>query len=172
MADTEPVVSKDVAAVDESGENPKGSASVDQSTESIVPEHTNGTSEKISTEAENTSEKNGKTLEAQAPTENAPSNRVEEGRKWNNRDQNKKSNFRPREYKDYRQNIKSDLTSQKESDDPVAIRKQVIASSTFSKKRLIVSQRLSSTCPTLISSPTNFSSQRSRATRTTPSLLA
>ncbi|KAL8942788.1 MAG: hypothetical protein Q9216_001473 [Gyalolechia sp. 2 TL-2023] len=51
-----------------------------------------------------------------------PSERVKEGQKWNNRDRN----ARPRkDFKDYKKNYISDLTSQKESSDPVAIRKQV-----------------------------------------------
>lgn len=45
-----------------------------------------------------------------------PSKRVQEGQKWNNRD---------RDRVDYKKNIKSDLTSQEESSDPIAIRKQV-----------------------------------------------
>ncbi|MCJ1468597.1 hypothetical protein MMC07_007226 [Pseudocyphellaria aurata] len=44
------------------------------------------------------------------------SKRVQEGQKWNDRN---------REWIDYKKNIKSDLTSQEESSDPVAIRKQV-----------------------------------------------
>ncbi|KAL8700264.1 MAG: hypothetical protein Q9201_005535 [Fulgogasparrea decipioides] len=50
-----------------------------------------------------------------------PSDRVREGQRWNNRDRDRHS--KPR--KDFRENYKSDLTSQKESSDPVAIRKQV-----------------------------------------------
>lgn len=56
-------------------------------------------------------------------TENGASNqtettskRVQEGQKWNDRN---------REKIDYKKNIKSDFTSQEESSDPVAIRKQV-----------------------------------------------
>lgn len=56
-------------------------------------------------------------------TENGASNqtettskRVQEGQKWNDRN---------RERIDYKKNIKSDFTSQEESSDPVAIRKQV-----------------------------------------------
>ncbi len=45
-----------------------------------------------------------------------PSQRVQEGRSWNDRN---------REKLDYSKNIKSDLTSQEQSDDPDAIRKQV-----------------------------------------------
>ncbi|KAL8827996.1 MAG: hypothetical protein Q9170_006792 [Blastenia crenularia] len=51
-----------------------------------------------------------------------PSGRVKEAQKWNNRDRNNQHRKHP---KDYRENYKSDLTSQKESSDPVAIRKQV-----------------------------------------------
>ncbi|KAL8714976.1 MAG: hypothetical protein Q9225_006461 [Loekoesia sp. 1 TL-2023] len=52
-----------------------------------------------------------------------PSERVKEGQRWNNRDRN---GGRPRkDFQDYTKNYKSDLTSQKESSDPVAIRKQV-----------------------------------------------
>lgn len=61
--------------------------------------------------------------QAQVPTENGASNqskttskRVQEGQRWNDRN---------REKEDYSKNIKSDLTSQEESNDPVAIRKQV-----------------------------------------------
>ena len=61
--------------------------------------------------------------QAEASTQNeassetqVPSKNVQEGQRWNNRD---------REKHDYRKNIKSDLTSQAESDDPVEIRKQV-----------------------------------------------
>ena len=45
-----------------------------------------------------------------------PSKRVQEGQAWNNRN---------RERVDYKKNIKSDVTTQDESSDPVAIRKQV-----------------------------------------------
>ncbi|KAL8724665.1 MAG: hypothetical protein Q9181_006725 [Wetmoreana brouardii] len=51
-----------------------------------------------------------------------PSDRVREGQRWNNRDRDRHS--KPR--KDFRENYKSDLTSQKESSDPVAIRKQFL----------------------------------------------
>lgn len=44
------------------------------------------------------------------------SKKAKEGQKWNDRDP---------EWQDYTKNIKSDLTSQEQSDDPVAIRKQV-----------------------------------------------
>ena len=44
------------------------------------------------------------------------SEKVLEGQKWNNRNRAKR---------DFKKNVKSDLTSQEESSDPVAIRKQV-----------------------------------------------
>ncbi|KAL8937169.1 MAG: hypothetical protein Q9211_003817 [Gyalolechia sp. 1 TL-2023] len=50
-----------------------------------------------------------------------PSERVKEGQKWNNRDRNGKAR---KDFEDYKKNYISDLTSQKESSDPVAIRKQ------------------------------------------------
>ena len=52
-------------------------------------------------------------------------NQRDGGRSYNN---NKKRNFKYENYKkDYAENVKSDLTSQEESSDPVQIRKQVIA---------------------------------------------
>lgn len=51
-----------------------------------------------------------------------PSERVKEGQKWNNRDRSAKPKS---DLEDYRKNVISDLTSQPESSDPVAIRKQV-----------------------------------------------
>lgn len=45
------------------------------------------------------------------------SEKVVEGQKWNNRNRGKR---------DFKKNVKSDLTSQEESSDPVAIRKQVL----------------------------------------------
>ncbi|KAL9600057.1 MAG: hypothetical protein Q9219_003427 [cf. Caloplaca sp. 3 TL-2023] len=52
-------------------------------------------------------------------TKKEPSERVKEGQRWNNRDRS----TRPKQ--NYKENYKSDLTSQKESSDPMAIRKQV-----------------------------------------------
>ena len=55
-----------------------------------------------------------------------PSERVKEGQNWNNRDRNRDHNSKPKKnFQDYKKNYKSDLTSQQESSDPVAIRKQV-----------------------------------------------
>lgn len=55
--------------------------------------------------------------------ENA-SERVEEGRRWNERDRNRprRDNYPNKKFKS---NNRSDLTSQEESSDPAAIRKQV-----------------------------------------------
>lgn len=53
-----------------------------------------------------------------------PSERVKEGQRWNNRDRNGRGG-RPGTKKNFSHNYKSDLTSQEESSDPVAIRKQV-----------------------------------------------
>ena len=62
----------------------------------------------------------------------AASKNVQEGRAWNNRDQDRGPRGRGWGGRngrggrgDYKGNIKSDLTSQEESSDPVAIRKQV-----------------------------------------------
>ena len=54
-----------------------------------------------------------------------PSKRVQEARDYNNRERDRDHGRDGKYKKNHRQNIKSDLTSQKESDDPVAIRKQV-----------------------------------------------
>lgn len=54
----------------------------------------------------------------------APSEKVQQAMKYNNRDRNR-NNDRPYYKRDYRKNVKSDLTSQAESSDPVEIRKQV-----------------------------------------------
>lgn len=53
-----------------------------------------------------------------------PSEKVQQAIKYNNRDRNR-NNDRPYQKRDYRKNVKSDLTSQAESSDPVQIRKQV-----------------------------------------------
>ena len=62
-----------------------------------------------------------------SPTQNEPSKRVREGQEWNNRSRydkygHNKSNYQKR---DYNKNNRSNLASQQESSDPVAIRKQV-----------------------------------------------
>ena len=70
--------------------------------------------------------------------------------------------------RDFSQNVKSDLTSQAESSDPVEIRKQVEQSSYKGLMwlMLISSRRLSSTSLILIFPWINFSSHESRATKT------
>lgn len=58
----------------------------------------------------------------------APSQRVQEGRSYNSRHTDRGRGGRGGSQNDrdrYKHNIKSDLTSQEESSDPVAIRKQV-----------------------------------------------
>lgn len=68
------------------------------------------------------SENKNKSAEKEPTTEDKPSQRVQEGQRWNDR---------PRRFNNtndrtiYKRNNKSDLTSQAESSDPVAIRKQV-----------------------------------------------
>ena len=83
-----------------------------------------------------------------------PSKRVQEGQKWNNRD---------RDRPDHKKNIKSDLTSQEESSDPVAIRKQVRNSNHY-RSLLLTLMRLNSTSPIQISTRINSSSPKLRAT--------
>ena len=111
-----------------------------------------------------------KTGEKRESTEKEPSNddgiskRVREGRKWNERSRNHfiKKPHGP----DYRKNVKSDFTSQEESSDPFAIRKQV---KIF--KKIVYAQgadkcRLNSTFPILISYKINSFSQKSKVIRT------
>lgn len=91
--------------------------------ESGAEKHTNGenaTSDQKSVEEQ--PEKETKSLENDTSREEKPSKRVREGQRWNER---------PRKYDNkhertpFKKNYKSDLTSQEESSDPVAIRKQV-----------------------------------------------
>ena len=91
-----------------------------------------------------------------------PSKNVQEGRAWNNRDRGRGGRGRGG-YGDYpkssfKHNIKSDLTTQEESSDPVAIRKQVqyyIRSGT--KCTLTSSSRSNSTFRTRIFTMISFS---------------
>lgn len=94
-----------------------------------------------------------------------PSKNVQEGRAWNNRDRGRSGRGRgghgdyPYPKSSFKHNIKSDLTTQEESSDPVAIRKQVqfyMPSST--KYTLTSSSRSNSTFPTRIFTTINFSS--------------
>ena len=98
--------------------------------EAVENLNTDGAEESLDTEPANDETKSpnqadqaDQTDQAKVRTENGaskqaetPSKRVQEGQRWNDRN---------RERKDYKKNIKSDLTSQEESSDPVAIRKQV-----------------------------------------------
>ena len=83
-----------------------------------VPAEHNGTKpeELVAVEAEGHEVSRDKEKNEETKTDGATSERVREGQKWNNR------NRSPRNYKE---NIKSDLTSQPVSSDPVEIRKQV-----------------------------------------------
>ncbi|KAL9004321.1 MAG: hypothetical protein Q9188_002863 [Gyalolechia gomerana] len=72
----------------------------------------------VETNGHETAEKKDENVDAE---KKEPSERVKEGQKWNNRDRNGKTR---KEFEDYKKNYISDLTSQKESNDPVAIRKQ------------------------------------------------
>ena len=63
----------------------------------------------------------------ESPREDRPSKRVREGQRWNDRPRKQYGNQKDRPHKGH--NNKSDLTSQQESSDPVAIRKQVCPSS-------------------------------------------
>ena len=76
---------------------------------------------KAKTLSDETEEKD-KSPEKETSAEEKPSKRVQEGQKWNNRHPRYNNKIDRAKYKN---NIKSDLTSQIESSDPVAIRKQV-----------------------------------------------
>lgn len=119
----EPVKEIAVDAAKETPENEVKDSSVDKLGKSLgdegkdpgaVTENTSQTGGKVNdicaTEANETL-KNGDSTGTKGV-----SDRVLEGQKWNNRDRTKD---------DYRKNVKSDLTSQEESSDAVAIRKQV-----------------------------------------------
>lgn len=122
-------------------------ATVQEVVESIV---TDGAEEPLVNEVNEPAKdetKNTKSADqTNVPTENESSNqtgttskRVREGQKWNDRN---------RERIDYTKNIKSDLTSQEESSDPVAIRKQVNCSQTVPLSvKLMVYVRSSFTSP-------------------------
>ena len=135
---------------------------VDPSADKIIKPVSEGQPQDISVDVGKESAKNNvenKTAvnQDEAPTKNGvsssskPSKRVQEGQKWNDRD---------REKQDYSKNIKSDLTSQEESSDPVAIRKQVgLLLSYFGFIALIKrTASLNSISPTPTFLSTNFSS--------------
>ena len=101
--------------------------------ESKPAEQTNGTKETTNEEVskkEDTEDKS-KEFKDEKSEQDQPSKRVQEGQKWNERPRNKdgfRNTDRPyNKYgnKPFKRNNKSDLTSQEESSDPVAIRKQV-----------------------------------------------
>lgn len=87
----------------------------------------------VETNGHEASEKKTDPITAQ---KSEPSERVKEGQRWNNRDRHGQPG-RPGakdSKKPWKENYKSDLTSQEESSDPVAIRKQVnqsMCSSTY-----------------------------------------
>ena len=94
----------------------------------------------------------------------APSQRVQEAREYNNRDRNRRfdrpyqKNHTPYPKKDFRKNVKSDLTSQAESSDPVEIRKQVgLVYFQSNSLSLLTWPRSNFTSRTRTSSMTNFS---------------
>jgi hypothetical protein len=121
----------DSADVPSSTENKDaGGTSIDE----LKPaEEANGTKatidEQLSQEKE--IEDNSKDPKDDKSTHDQPSKRVQEGQKWNDRHRNKDGTRNSdRSYnkfgnKPFRKNNKSDLTSQEESSDPIAIRKQV-----------------------------------------------
>lgn len=121
----------DSANVPSSTENKDaGGTSID---ESKPAEQNNGTKTTIDERLpkEKETEDNSKDPKGDESTHDKPSKRVQEGQKWNDRHRNKDGTRNTdRSYnkfgnKPFRKNNKSDLTSQEESSDPVAIRKQV-----------------------------------------------
>ena len=71
-------------------------------------------------------DKKRKEPEREGSRPDGPSKRIREGQKWNDRPRKQYGNPNDRPHK--RHNNKSDLVSQPESSDPVAIRKQVCTS--------------------------------------------
>ena len=82
-----------------------------------------GKSLKIPKIEEKQEDEKHKQPEKETPTQGGSSKRIREGQKWNDRPHKHYGNQDDRPSK--RHNNKSDLVSQKESSDPVAIRKQV-----------------------------------------------
>lgn len=111
------------SALDVKIEQPLDDSALDVKKEQPVTEET-----KPSLVAENASHPESKSndsnaVQAAEPLKNGnsvaakgTSDKVLEGQKWNNRTRTKR---------DFKKNVKSDLTSQEDSSDPVAIRKQV-----------------------------------------------
>ncbi|KAK3176526.1 hypothetical protein OEA41_007849 [Lepraria neglecta] len=95
--------------------------------ESKPAEQTNGTKETTNEEVskkEDTEDKS-KEFKDEKSGQDQPSKRVQEGQKWNERPRNTDRPYNKYGNKPFKRNNKSDLTSQEESSDPVAIRKQV-----------------------------------------------
>lgn len=83
--------------------------------------HDGSPASKVSEKMEDTKAENSL---KETPNGDRPSQRVQQGRNYNDRPRKQHGNQADRPYK---RNNKSDLTSQPESSDPVAIRKQVSA---------------------------------------------
>ena len=95
--------------------------------ESKPAKQTNGTKETTNEEVskkEDTEDKS-KEFKDEKSGQDQPSKRVQEGQKWNERPRNTDRPYNKYGNKPFKRNNKSDLTSQEESSDPVAIRKQV-----------------------------------------------
>ena len=83
----------------------------------------NEKSPKISKNQEEQLGENHEQPEKESPAQGGPSKRVREGQRWNDRPRRQYGNQDGRPSKGH--NNKSDLVSQQESSDPIAIRKQV-----------------------------------------------
>ena len=101
----------------------KGSESQSENQTNSIEAATNGTSPKSPKNPEEQEDEKHKQPKKEGPSQNGPSKRVREGQKWNDRPRKQYGNQDERPRK--RHNNKSDLVSQHESSDPVAIRKQV-----------------------------------------------
>ena len=95
--------------------------------ESKPAEQIHGTKETTNEEAskKEDTEDRSKEFKDEKSGQDQPSKRVQEGQKWNERPRNTDRPYNKYGNKPFKRNYKSDLTSQEESSDPVAIRKQV-----------------------------------------------
>ena len=93
----------------------------------------------------------------------ASSKRVQQGQEWNNRNRDRPDN---------KKNMKSEFTTQAESSDPVAIRKQASSVLCYFIFVLTVVSRSNSTFPIQISFQINSSTPKSRVTTIFPYLSA
>ncbi len=91
-------------------------------------QQTNGTEHSEDDKKPEDGNDNPKASKNEEPRQDQPSKRVQEGQRYNNRPRGDRNNNRPHLRRFDKKNIKSDLTSLQESNDPVAIRKQVGAS--------------------------------------------